>query len=273
MKYKVGDKVKIKSLDWYNENKDRYGHVNRNGISFTDCMKKHCGKVLTISKIFSGGYYLKEDDVCFNWTDEMIECKIEEETKFGTAKNPLLIKSNANCLTNERVDERPSDNQSVWKLPEGYIFKDDNGNEILTSKIILEKKKKEYPKTYKVCCDVLSISPYYNLKYYTYEHFYNEFATSNKLCSLEDKLNILGKLLICRNAYWKIAGEEMGLDRPWKPDWNEQTDKFTISNKCNEIYLNNTAWYAQLLSFPTAKMRDAFYENFKDFIEQCKELL
>lgn len=29
-------------------------------------------------------------------------------------------------------------------LPEGYIFKDENGNEILTSKIILEKKR-NYP--------------------------------------------------------------------------------------------------------------------------------
>lgn len=30
-----------------------------------------------------------------------------------------------------------------FNLPEDYIFKDENGNEILTSKIILEKKKKE----------------------------------------------------------------------------------------------------------------------------------
>ena len=28
-----------------------------------------------------------------------------------------------------------------------------------------------------------------------------------------------------------------------------------------------------LLAFPTEEMRDAFYENFKDLIEQCKELL
>lgn len=30
-----------------------------------------------------------------------------------------------------------------FNLPKGYVFKDENGNEILTSEIILEKKKKE----------------------------------------------------------------------------------------------------------------------------------
>lgn len=28
MKYKVGDKVRIKSLDWYNKNKNKYGDVD-----------------------------------------------------------------------------------------------------------------------------------------------------------------------------------------------------------------------------------------------------
>lgn len=32
------------------------------------------------------------------------------------------------------------------KLPEGYIFKDENGNIINATKIVLEKKEKEYPK-------------------------------------------------------------------------------------------------------------------------------
>ena len=37
------------------------------------------------------------------------------------------------------------------KLPEGYIFKDENGNIINATKIVLEKKEKEYPKTYEEC--------------------------------------------------------------------------------------------------------------------------
>ena len=45
------------------------------------------------------------------------------------------------------------DTESEWlkheiTLPEGYIFKDENGNVINATKIVLENNKKEYPKTY-----------------------------------------------------------------------------------------------------------------------------
>ena len=52
---------------------------------------------------------------------------------------------------------------------------------------------------------------HYNLRYFTYERGFYEYATTDKLCSLQDKLNILGKLIICRNAYWKIAGGGDGI--------------------------------------------------------------
>lgn len=120
-------------------------------------------------------------------------------------------------------------------------------------------KKPKYPDNYDECCEVIGINRHdveIDLPQPYQQKMFNFF-----------------KLRICCDAYWKIAGEQMGLDKPWKPDWNEETDKFTISNKCNKIYLNNTAWYAEVLSFPTEEMRDAFFKNFKKEIEQCKELL
>lgn len=157
--------------------------------------------------------------------------------------------------------------------PDGYlvgkITQTDNG--MLVEYV---EKKPVYPKTYKECCDVLLIPPYYNLIYHTYEHGYNEYTTSNTLLSLQDKLNTLGKLIICRDAYWTILGEEMGLDKPWEPDWNYINRKFyCIYNSKNNIVKNVIYSENKILAFPTEEMRDVFYENFKDLIEQCKELL
>ena len=82
------------------------------------------------------------------------------------------------------------------------------------------------------------------------------------------------KLLICRDAYWKIAGEEMGLNKPWEPDWDHINRKFyCIYNSKNNIVKNVIYSENKILAFPTEEMRDVFHENFKDLIEQCKELL
>ena len=119
---------------------------------------------------------------------------------------------------------------------------------------------KEYPKTYAECCNELDI--------------HEVVAT----CAWEKEMKALQKLLICRDAYWKIAGEEMGLGKPWEPDYDSGVNKFGI------VYFDNTImrtgalhrWERHLnkvLEFPTEEMRDVFYENFKEEIEICKELL
>lgn len=78
------------------------------------------------------------------------------------------------------------------------------------------------------------------------------------------------KLLICRDAYWKIAGEEMGLDGPWEPDYTDLNNitYYGLYDKLKYSIINPSRFV-----FPTVEMRDAFYENFKDLIESCKELL
>ena len=185
----------------------------------------------------------------------------EEEAKFGTASNSIEIKSNANCLTQERVDELatkidkelPSGNQNEWELPDGYQFTDENGNVINATKIVLEKKKKEYPKTIEECKDKTVAG--------------SGYKTASLLIQLE-------RLLICRDAYWKIAGEEMGLGKPWEPDWlDDDTKKYVItSTKVFETF-GGLGYINYILTFPTEEMRDAFYENFKELINKCKELL
>ena len=69
MKHKVGDKVRIKSLDWYNENKNRFGSAR----GFTLKMSEYCGKTSTIVKVGRCHYELDIDDGDWYWTDEMFD--------------------------------------------------------------------------------------------------------------------------------------------------------------------------------------------------------
>ena len=145
MKYSVGQKVKIRSLEWYRDNVNRYGIIECGKYEFFEPMNEYCGKVVTIKRIDNDNYRIDTDKGAFCWTDEMIEGLAEEET---------LI---------ERVDDKGLpfnewlSHKGAFHIPDGYELKDENGNIINATKIVLEKKKKEYPKTYEECCKILGI--------------------------------------------------------------------------------------------------------------------
>ena len=108
-----------------------------------------------------------------------------------------------------------------------------------------------------------------------YPKTYEECSLING-CEDRIPLKIIGeftRLINARNAYWKIAGEEMGLEKPWEPKWESDNVKYSILVVENEIRIGDNEEIQRLLVFPTEEMRDNFLENFKDLIEQCKELL
>ena len=132
----------------------------------------------------------------------------------------------------------------------------------IDGRYILRDKKPKYPKTYDECLKILG---------YNTVHIISMNCGHNGLLMMK-----LQRLLIFRDAYWKIAGEQMGLDKPWEPDWGENNGgyRYCIRNQSNKIVLSNE-WLGEnyILSFPTEEMRDEFYKNFKELIEECKELL
>ena len=146
--------------------------------------------------------------------------------------------------------------------PEGYIFKDENGNKILTSKIILEKKKKEYPKTYKECFNIC----------FGNKHHIIQVVGFDGLGDNKELFESFIKLKVCRDAYWKIAGEEMGLGNPWEPDWNIK-GYYAIARSYGNVVKTSNYNCDLTFVFPTEEMRDFFYKAFKEDIEYCKELL
>ena len=170
-----------------------------------------------------------------------------------------------------RIPEEMRNEKLEITLKDGYIFKDENGNEILTSKIILEKKKKEvtYPKTYEECC---YITGFENTEM-VFEDDYRDINPPKEQWKRLGLINQLNKLLICRDAYWKIAGKEMGLGKPWEPDWNNFSDKYCIYFVSGDVWSKECQTRQCPFAFPTPEMRNAFKENFGPDIEICKEFL
>ena len=72
MEYKLRDKVRIKSLDWYNQNKDQYGRVACGYHVFTEEMSKFCGCTMIVCNRTNLGVMTMGGSANY-WTDEMIE--------------------------------------------------------------------------------------------------------------------------------------------------------------------------------------------------------
>ena len=140
--------------------------------------------------------------------------------------------------------------------PKGYTVKNatTNGNSLIVEYI----KNKQYPKTYKECCEVLGI---------------NTMANDAQGYKADDIIHFQ-ELIICRDAYWKIAGKQMGLSGSWAPDLTDiKSNKYAITNAYNGIKFELYGTYNGILVFPTKEIRDIFFKNFKNLIEKCKEFL
>lgn len=109
-----------------------------------------------------------------------------------------------------------------------------------------ELHKPQYPNTYEDCCKILGYTQIYR----------------------GTLLSTFQQILICRDAYWEKVGVQ-----PWRPDWDTSEVKFTIVECAGKVVKTSDMCNKRILAFPTEEMRDAFFDNFKDLIESCKELL
>ena len=242
MKYKAGDKVRIKSLDWYTSNKNKLGEVwtesldGESQICFDSDMIPYCGMETVIFSVERENYALK--GIPYAWTDEMLEAVNTDSPIIG-----LMPDSEGHELM----------------IHEDYEVKQKNG------KFYLVKKRPSYPKTYEECCYVLG----FENTDLVFEDDYRNINPPKEQWKRLGLMNQLNKLLICRDAYWKIAGD-------WKPDWAMYSGpKHCIIYSDNQIKWQGKSFVteAKVLAFPTKEMRDAFKENFDPDIENCKEFL
>ena len=247
-----------KELLEYNDHPNKTRDCKKCGLGFGSvrCFDKDCPHNTPKPKSYAVG--LKDGKV--------IDCNYITNKKTDMNKNNREVIN----MTKETFTPAPDITANITDknncdiaCPDGYEFYDENGN-LIGNKVMMRPKKPKYPTSYSDCCDILG----FKNRNKTEQQFLNS-------CDLYDfeLMTKLSMLKVCRDAYWKIAGEEMGLDKPWEPDWNDQRPKYTITVIGNQLIKHHSLSQNYIFAFPTEEMRDAFYENFNNLIECCKELL
>lgn len=130
MKYKVGDKVRVRSDLQINRSYGAYTFVSE--------MSDYKGSVVAISEVYLTCYCIEEDKGIWKWTDEMFEGLAEEEL---TAEEAIILRSemcaNTSCcdckLSGHNNSTGTSCNEFSKKYPERVIE-------------ILKQQKKEHEK-------------------------------------------------------------------------------------------------------------------------------
>lgn len=128
MKYKIGDKVKVRNdLKVFK----RYG-----GYTFVKRMEKYKGKLVTISKEFPGFYNIKEDkNEHWDWTEQMFESVVELTAEEAIKIQAEMCSSMSSCV-----------NCPIYKEKNGYrceSFKAENPEKVVE---IIKQWKKDHEK-------------------------------------------------------------------------------------------------------------------------------
>lgn len=182
----------------------------------------------------------KMKDINREFYKEEIKCKVDDNNTDYPEKGKYNVEKYLKLF-----DE--SEHGLEVYIAEGYDIKEIDGH------FYIVKQKPTYPKTYEECCKILD--------------YYLEGATI--IGHKTPLLRNFQQLLICRDAYWKIAGEQMGLGKSWEPDW----DNLSTNHEFIKINKGCFTYSSRVLVFPTEEIQNAFYDNFKNLIEKCKELL
>ena len=127
MKYKVGDKVRVKN--------NLQDDVFYGKVPYAKTMEKYKGEVLTIDSISKEYYFVKEDYGKFKWTDEMLE-PVEEMSAEEATKILGEI-----CCENDRCAGCPISEAKGEMLCQN--FRRDKAEEVLE---ILKQWKKDHEK-------------------------------------------------------------------------------------------------------------------------------
>lgn len=116
MKHKVGDKVRIKSKEWWEENKDEFGEID--SCNFTEMMQHYCGKVATIVDMDNYSYSIDLDNGSYSWCDGIFE---DDEPQVSET----LLKDIANVIKSHNMGIQVSEQDGKLIIEPLKVDEDD----------------------------------------------------------------------------------------------------------------------------------------------------
>lgn len=153
----------------------------------------------------------------------------------------------------------------ILRIPEGFEVDLDRSN--LSKGLIYYKEvKNRLSKTWEEAYNKLNYAWCLNdsseVEDIPRQYFTNPTVDKKLVASEKQAEAILAltQLLVLRDEY------RNSYKQGWKPDWNNNNNKYSIDEKYNE--LSNTTYinYFSLFTFPTEELAKLFLTNFKDLL-------
>ena len=153
----------------------------------------------------------------------------------------------------------------TFNIPKGYVIDKENSTD---TNIVLKKIfESSRPKTWEEYCKKMQDED--SCYFVDWNLCYSRFGLAPMVSEFANKEDAeafaaLSKLLKLRKDW---VGE-------WKPKWaNDYQRKYVICNYSDIVAKDTVITASHCLSFPTPEMRDEFFDCFKDYLEQAKDLI
>lgn len=229
MKYKKGDKVRVKSLEWFNTNKDKNGEV----LCFTSDMTPYCGKIVTISKVLPYYYFIEESDN-YAWTDSMLEGLAEPDVRITIAipTDTILKKDSIKVGYNEES------NEVILTADKEITYEPKNGDYV-----IITKNNQEYKVIISMITNIYFIEGIqigedsYN---YT-TNIFNILSLDSIRLATPDEKRDMNAVLYCHNRVWNPNSFKIEHKR-WRAKKSELYYYITDVGKIHKTTEGNYCW-------------------------------
>lgn len=159
----------------------------------------------------------------------------------------------------------------IFNIPEGYIVdkKKSTDNNIVLKLDVPKLAKSTRVKTWEEYCDKMKGKTCYYVNDFYCEVKSSIFGDTPLVEEFDNKEDA-----VVFNAFCKLLKLRKDWVGDWKLDWTDVNQpKYAIVNSSNKLVNCTRREISHPLLFPTEEMRDEFYNCFRDYLEQAKDLI